>query len=648
MSIFDKRVSFKPFEYPEVVDFEDAINHSYWLVSEWNFISDIQDFNVRLNDKEKNVIKNALLAISQIEVNVKRFWTYLGERFPKAEFEQVGVTFGECHVEGTEILTPSGWKDFRDIKQGDDVIQYNNGRLEITNVLFKTNRFYSGNIHKLHKKAFEARITPNHKLIYFNRNGELKNKAIKDLGVKNSNNKLPEAGYLTGDINKLSWEERLFIAIQADGNLRMWKDSNENHHIRGKNTDSHTYEISIKKERKKKRLLEILSNLPYVVRTFNDKRDGYLKLEIDVPKSQFNYKNFNWVDLKNKSYLWCRDFIEELSYWDGHRINNKKDCKIKYSNTNKLAADKVQAIGTCAGYKCNLITYKDSRKESYKDTYIVSFIENREKTSFSALKEDILSYTGNVYCVSVNSGAIITRYKDSTFISHNSEVRHAKAYSHLLELLGLNDDFSTLLTNPVIQGRVDYLTKYLRGAADNSNENFTLTLALFSIFIENVSLFSQFVVIKSFNKYKNLLKDVDNVVQATQKEELIHAMLGAYIIKEIQKEFPEWFNEDFYKKLYRACKKAYNAECDIIDWIFENGDLDFITSNTVKEFTKNRFNESMLMVGGEPVFEVDLKELDKLSWFNDEIHAEVNVDFFNKRPVTYSKKMQPINAEDLF
>jgi len=45
------------------------------------------------------------------------------------------------------------------------------------------------------------------------------------------------------------------------------------------------------------------------------------------------------------------------------------------------------------------------------------------------------------------------------------------------------------IQNPVIQGRVDYLTKYLKGASDNSNENYTLTLTLFSIFIENVSLF---------------------------------------------------------------------------------------------------------------------------------------------------------------
>lgn len=324
MGVFDKRIAFKPFEYSEILEYKNAINHSYWLVSEWNFIGDVQDFNVKLNDVERSVIKNAMLAISQIEVSVKKFWTKLGDRFPKAEFEQVGVTFGE------------------------------------------------------------------------------------------------------------------------------------------------------------------------------------------------------------------------------------------------------------------------------------------------------------------------------------SEVRHSDAYSHLLEVLGLNDDFNQLLENPVIQGRVDYLTKYLKGASDNSNENYTLTLTLFAIFIENVSLFSQFLIIKSFNKHMNILKDIDNVVQATQKEELVHALFGVALIKIIKKEYPDWFNENFYEKLYRACKKAYDAECNIIDWIFEKGELPFLPKDVVKEFTKSRFNDSLEMIGGKKFFEIDHSKLESVQWFNDEIYAEVNTDFFHKKPVTYSKKTQSIRAEDIF
>lgn len=323
-SIFDRRITFKPYEYPDIEKWKEAVQHSYWLVSEWNFTADTQDFHVNLTEIERNAIKNTLLAISQIEISVKRFWARLGDRFPKAEFEQVGITFAE------------------------------------------------------------------------------------------------------------------------------------------------------------------------------------------------------------------------------------------------------------------------------------------------------------------------------------SEVRHADAYSHLLQVLGLNDDFSLLLDNPVIQGRVDYLTKYLKGASDNSNQNYALTLTLFSMFIENVSLFSQFVIIKSFNRHRNLLKNVDNVVQATMKEEEIHALFGADILRIIREENPDWFNEEFYTKLARASKKAYTAEEGIIDWIFEKGDLPFLSKDVLKEYIKYRLNESVKMVGGDDVFEIDVQKMDNLRWFIEEMTTDISPDFFAKRPVTYAKKLQSFHADDLF
>lgn len=228
-----------------------------------------------------------------------------------------------------------------------------------------------------------------------------------------------------------------------------------------------------------------------------------------------------------------------------------------------------------------------------------------------------------------------------------NEVIHSMAYANLLEILGFNDDFSLLLENPVIQGRVDYLTKYLKGAADSGNENYTMTLALFALFIENVSLFSQFLIIKAFYNNRGLMKGVDNVISATMKEENIHAQFGAYLINIVKSEFPEWFNETFYHKLELACKKAFKAECDIIDWIHSEGELDFLPKDVIVEFIKNRFNEGLEMIGGSPVFEVDTAKLEQVRWFDEEIHAEMKVDFFHKRSVAYSIT-KVVTAEDLF
>jgi ribonucleoside-diphosphate reductase beta chain len=239
-------------------------------------------------------------------------------------------------------------------------------------------------------------------------------------------------------------------------------------------------------------------------------------------------------------------------------------------------------------------------------------------------------------------------FGDVGYTFAESEVRHKRAYKHLLSKMGFQNAFDNLNNVPAIQGRVDYLTKYLKNAGGDAKQSYTLTLTLFSLFIENVSLFSQFLIIKSFSQERNMLKDVDNVVQATQKEETLHALFGAYVINEIRNEYPEWFNEEFYQKIYRACKKAYEAELNIIKWIFEKGELDFLPIDVIDEFIKYRFNETMQMINAEPVFEVDYKKIKQVDWFLTELVVQVQPDFFYKKSSNYSKNMQPITANDLF
>ena len=44
-NIFTKRKNLKPYEYPNLNEYVDAIRHSYWVHTEFNFTSDIQDFD---------------------------------------------------------------------------------------------------------------------------------------------------------------------------------------------------------------------------------------------------------------------------------------------------------------------------------------------------------------------------------------------------------------------------------------------------------------------------------------------------------------------------------------------------------------------------------------------------------------------------
>lgn len=234
----------------------------------------------------------------------------------------------------------------------------------------------------------------------------------------------------------------------------------------------------------------------------------------------------------------------------------------------------------------------------------------------------------------------------STFAE--SEVRHADAYSHLLEILGLNEEFRQLKRKPAIMKRVSYLENSLKNSKSTDDQEYAESILLFSLFIEHVSLFSQFLIIMGFNKYKNKLKGISNVVEATSKEEQIHGDFGIDLIKILKDEHPEWFTEDYYNTIKEMCLKAYEAECELLDWIFEDGELDFLPKNTIVEFIKNRFNNSLESIGIEKIFEIDEEEVLKTQWFDDEITGTKHGDFFVKRSINYSKRTQSITGDDLF
>ena len=229
-----------------------------------------------------------------------------------------------------------------------------------------------------------------------------------------------------------------------------------------------------------------------------------------------------------------------------------------------------------------------------------------------------------------------------------SEVRHHDAYSHLLEILGLNNEFERISEIPALSQRVNYLTDSVKLARTNDDRDYALSILLFSLFIEHVSLFSQFLIIMSFNKYRNLFKGISNVIEATSKEEQIHGLFGIEIINIIKRENLNWFDKELEQRVILACKEAYRSECEVIDWIYEAGELNFLPKDVVKEFVKNRLNNSLESIGYDPVFEIDENLVEQTDWFDDELLTTKHVDFFVKRSVNYTKGARAITGDDLF
>jgi len=308
----------------------------------------------------------------------------------------------------------------------------------------------------------------------------------------------------------------------------------------------------------------------------------------------------------------------------------------------------------------SLLEYKDAIRHSYwihtefnfttdiddfktKVTPSEREVIKRAMLAISQIEVNVKTFWGDLY-----KRMPKTEIGDVGLTFAESEVRHKDAYAMLLRVLGLEDEFQTVVEIPAIKDRIKYLKKYLDGSRSRDNKMYTKSVLLFSLFIEHVSLFSQFLIMMSFNKEKNLFKGISNVVEATSKEEDIHGNFGVEVINIIKGEHPEWFDDDLEHIIQSACKKAYKAECKILDWIFENGELEFLKKETIQNFIKNRFNNSLDKIGMSKVFEVSPYELDKTMWFDVELTSTKEGDFFDKKQIDYAKKTKSITVDDLF
>lgn len=237
---------------------------------------------------------------------------------------------------------------------------------------------------------------------------------------------------------------------------------------------------------------------------------------------------------------------------------------------------------------------------------------------------------------------------DMGYVMANVEVIHGDAYERLLEVLGIDDSFEEILELDIIKGRVNYLRKHLHKFHSDNKKQFIYSLILFTLFVENIALFSQFYTIGWFGRYKNLLKDTNKQIEYTSREENLHAQIGIKIIKTIRDEHPELFDEELENKILYEAKEAIKYECEIIDWIINGYDHEKLNSALLEQFIKNRMNDSLVQIGYNKLFDVDENQISKTSWFDEQILGNNMTDFFHSRPVEYAKHNQSFNEEDLF
>ena len=133
MSLFDERIAYKPFEYPEYYT-EGWLKQAqaFWLHTEIPMSGDVKDWNEKLTKPEKNLVGNILLGFAQTECAVSDYWTQkVVSWFPKHEIQQMAMMFGSqetIHAVAYSYLNETlGLEDFNAFLQDEATMQrFNN------------------------------------------------------------------------------------------------------------------------------------------------------------------------------------------------------------------------------------------------------------------------------------------------------------------------------------------------------------------------------------------------------------------------------------------------------------------------------------------------------------------------------------------
>jgi len=116
--ITEPRIYYKPFEYQEAFDFYKNQHRAHWLADEVPLASDLNDWKLKLNESEKNLIGNILKSFAQTEVHVNDYWsTKVSVWFPKPEIQAMARVFADfesIHAEAYARLNEElGLDDFK-------------------------------------------------------------------------------------------------------------------------------------------------------------------------------------------------------------------------------------------------------------------------------------------------------------------------------------------------------------------------------------------------------------------------------------------------------------------------------------------------------------------------------------------------------
>lgn len=425
--------------YPELFALYKKLKNQDWDENEFNFSSCLTEFKT----VDPHIAKKMITTLAwQWEADTVAARSIFAITAPFVSSDVLGLGLqrigdNECLTGDHEVLTPKGWKRIDEVTIEDKVAQWDSETHSVSFVQPERiiDKNYDGQLYHFHDVVNNVSqlTTPEHRMPivypYWTNSNQPEFKIAEDVFYHGGNG-LPTSGFIKSGSRKLSPQEKLYIAVQADGSLCGEKYT-------GANTGYLHYRFGFSKRRKIERLLYLCGLAGWNVTEIDSKDDkGVKHFIVYVPINEYNdkAKTFDWFDLDQIGYEWALDFIEELKYWDGNITDSGR---IRYISSNKKCVDKVVALAHLVGCRGHIttihprynVTMPNGCLSNTKEAYQV-YITDRDYVTGNSIIKSVIDYSGKVYCLTVPTGYFIIRHNNAVTITGNC--LHALTYSEIV------------------------------------------------------------------------------------------------------------------------------------------------------------------------------------------------------------------------
>jgi serine protein kinase len=311
-----------------------------------------------------------------------------------------------CLSGDTEVLTPTGWKRFDTLLNGETILQYSKDNNEASWTTSELLKYPAKTLTHVFGQQIDQVLSDEHRVLYrHDYTNELEVKPFSVIKDIHSTLKTGFRGFVpsTFDLNNdglnLTDDEiRLIVAIQADS------------HVQDGRVD-----FSLKHGYKIDRLTALLESvgIPYVRAARVGSKEGFTRIKF---KWEHATKSFNNFYTANSAQL--RVFSSESMRWDGDTIRGR------YNTTVLDNAKFIQFAFNASGVRSTIREYLQPglgiSGKNHSKVYTVYGVENNEPSYRETEFVEVPASDGFKYCVSVPSTFFVARRGAHIFITGNS------------------------------------------------------------------------------------------------------------------------------------------------------------------------------------------------------------------------------------